>query len=299
MAGGTSCQAMLPVGGPRGQDILQHLTANGLDCVTASIAHQNRQCFTVYETQTGHEYRFVLPGPTLSAPEQDACVAAILDNLPTSYLVLSGSLPPGVPEDFYARIIRKVRQAAPNLRIVIDTSGAPLAQALDAGVFLFKPSREELCELCKWWGLCELGELCGIGQHALSAQPKTQRPSTSETARYLAACRTLIEQDRAKVIALTLGSQGSLLVTPDQAWVVDPLSVEVTSTVGAGDSFVGGFVWALAQMSDHPDWAQAARIGTAAASAALQTQGELRFDARAILAASERVRVSPFPLLAA
>lgn len=259
-----SCQAMLPVGGSRGQDILARLAASGLDCVTAAIEQQNRQCFTVYESETGHEYRFVLPGPSLSPAEQDACIAAICHHLPTDYLVLSGSLPPGVADDFYASIIVAVRRIAPDLRVVLDTSDAPLQHALGAGVFMIKPSREEFCEL---------------SDHRLT-----------EPADCVPVCRELIGQGKAELIALTLGAQGSLLVTAQEAWRIEPLPVKVTSTVGAGDSFVGGFVWSLLS---SPDWVRAAQVGTAAAAAALQTQGELRFDRDAILKASQDVVVLP------
>ncbi|UOD51310.1 1-phosphofructokinase family hexose kinase [Orrella daihaiensis] len=261
---GGSCQAMLPVGGSRGQDILARLAASGLDCVTAAIEQQNRQCFTVYESETGHEYRFVLPGPSLSPAEQDACIAAICEHLPSDYLVLSGSLPPGVPDDFYASIIGAARRIAPELRVVVDTSGAPLKHALGAGVFMIKPSQEEFC--------------------ALTDQ------TFSDPLDGVSVCQALIAQVQAQVIALTLGARGALLVTAQDAWRIEPLPVKVTSTVGAGDSFVGGFVWSLTQ---NPDWIRAAQIGTAAATAALQTQGELRFDSHAILKASQDVVILP------
>ena len=264
---GASCQAMLPVGGSRGQDILQRLLVSGLDCLTTPIAQQNRQCFTVYETQTQHEYRFVLPGPVLSQSEQQACITTICQNLPSDFLLLSGSLPPGVADDFYANIINAVRQVMPGLRIVVDASGPALFEALEAGVFMIKPSREEFFEL---------------------AQLPTDNSAQHST--FVRACRDWIMQGKAHVIALTLGSEGALLVTKTQAWRIDPLPVKVTSTVGAGDSFVGGFVWSLTRTDDL---VQAASVGTAASAAALQTQGELRFNADQILHASQAVTITP------
>lgn len=264
---GGNCRAFLPAGGTRGQEILEALAAAKLDTLPVPIAERNRQCFTVYESDTGHEYRFLLPGPELSSQELTDCLSAVLQNLPTQYLVLSGSLPPGVPEDFYATIIRAVRQRAPGLRIVVDTSGQALSDALDAGVFLCKPSREEFVELTG----CD--------------NTKAQKPRD-----LVAACRQLIDQGKSEVIALTLGADGALLVTAHQAWRVDPLSVKVTSTVGAGDSFVGGFIWSMLMSAD---WVKAVKVGTAAAAAALQTQGDLRFEGGAILTASESVVVTP------
>ena len=260
---GGNCHAMLPTGGNRGQEILDKLRATGLSCVTIPISQANRQCFTVYESQTAREYRFVLPGPALSIDEQSVCIDTVTRHLPNRYLILSGSLPQGVDSDFYARLIEAVRQRAPKLPIVVDTSGAALAQALDAGVFLFKPSREEFLELTG------------------------HRPT--DPAGCVDACRELIHRGKTELIALTLGAEGSLLVSSSEAWRIEPLSVKVTSTVGAGDSFVGGLIWALAQSQSLQD---AARVATAAASAALQTQGALTFDPREIMARSQQVVVS-------
>ncbi len=264
---GASCQAMLTVGGLRGQDIVQRLTNSGLDCVQAPIAEQARQCFTVYESQTKHEYRFVLPGPRLSNQEQVTCTAVILQHLPTKYLVLSGSLPPGVPDDYYATVIRSARQRNPSLRMVVDASGQALDAALDAGVFLCKPSREEFC--------------------ALTGEDFT---SPVDIDRCVDAARELIKQGKTEIVALTLGADGSLIVTLDQAWRIEPLAVRVTSTVGAGDSFIGGFVWSMTRQEDI---IQAVRLGTAAAAAALQTQGALLFDGQAIVATSKQAVAAP------
>jgi len=257
---GGHCQAMLPVGGTRGQEILKQLRAAGLRCVTTAIEQSNRQCLTVYEQQSGREYRFVLPGPTLSAAEQNACIQTVLEHLPRQFLVLSGSLPQGVADDFYARMIGAVKQTAPELPIVVDTSGPALANALEAGVFLFKPSREEFFELT-------------------GHQPVEPRDC-------IEACRRLIAQGKTQLVALTLGAHGALIVSDRQAWRIEPLAVNVTSTVGAGDSFVGGLLWSLAQSGDLN---QAARVATAAAAAALQTQGALTFERDPILAMSQNV----------
>jgi len=257
---GGNCQAMLPVGGLRGQQILSHLQANGIDCISTAIEQANRQCFTVYETDTGHEFRFVPPGPTLSGAEQEACIEVILQNLPRRFLVLSGSLPGGLADDFYARVITRVRQSLPRLPIVVDTSGAALAHALKAGVFAFKPSREEFAEL--------------------TGQTPEQPGDCIE------ACRKWIADGSTELVAVTLGAQGAVLVSATGAWHAEPLPVTVTSTVGAGDGFVGGLVWSLLRSHDLP---RATRIGTAAAAQALQTQGELRFKADQVLANSAQV----------
>lgn len=259
---GTSCQSFWPKGGIRGEQILSELDGDGIHSLTTSIKGDNRQCFTVYETVSGHEYRFVLPGPTLSEYEQQECVTTIVSNLPSDFLILSGSLPGGIDAAFYAQIITAAKRAQPDLKIVIDTSSESLAHALNAGVFLFKPSREEFCELTRHEA--QTPELC------------------------VNACRDLIMQGKSQVVALTMGAEGSLVVSADEAWLAHPLPVKVTSTVGAGDSYVGGFVHAIMCGQHLQD---AARLGTAAAAAALQTQGKLAFDPELINALASQVQI--------
>lgn len=250
---GADVCAFWPIGGWRGQEILEQLTRDGIQSINTPIAQENRQCFTVYETETTHEYRFVLPGPTLSDAEQAACLSTILAHLPKQFLVLSGSLPLGVAPGFYAKIIHCVKQKSPDLRIVVDTSGPALTESLAQGVFLLKPSQEEFGDM--------VGQPIGSLKQSVSL------------------CRHLIQKGQAQIVALTMGDQGSVIVTQNEALHVPPLDIKVTSTVGAGDSYVGGFIHALTQ---NHDLTAAAKLGTAAAAAALQTQGKLAFDAARI-----------------
>jgi len=156
--------------------------------------------------------------------------------------VASGSLPPGVPEDFYAQLARLTH--ARGSLLVLDTSGTALAAALAQGVYLVKPS------------LRELRELTGL-------------PLSTEQQR-LDAARQIIRGGQAQVVALSLGDEGALLVTADKALRAGALRVKVASTIGAGDSFVGGLVWALSRSADLE---QVFRYGMASAAAALLTPG--------------------------
>jgi len=127
---------------------------------------------------------------------------------------------------------------------VIDTSGPALQAALAEGVSLIKPN------------LVELSDLVGTSLGSDDAR--------------LRACRKLIDDGRVKIVALTLGEDGALLVTSDQVFRADPMKIEPVSTVGAGDSFVGGMVAALASGKSLD---QAFRIAVAAASAAVMSPG--------------------------
>ncbi|MCB2017153.1 MAG: 1-phosphofructokinase family hexose kinase [Hydrogenophaga sp.] len=240
---GGDCTSFCPTGGPSGHWLELRMREEGLDCAFLPIADETRVSFTVHEQSTGAEFRFVMPGPHLSEAEWTACLEHLqgLSDFP-DLIVASGSLPPGVPSDFYARVARLCRQRGGKL--LLDASGPALAEALAEGVFLFKPN------------LKELGQLVG---------------RTLDTpAQWQAAAQQLVDQGKTEVVALTLGHLGALLVTADAQWFSPPLEMTVSSAVGAGDSFVGGLVWAWQQ---GMPWDQAFAWGVAAGSAALLSVG--------------------------
>ena len=215
---GGSALAVYPEGGSTGQRLSYLLKAEGTPTRAVRIAGETRESFTVLDQAAVAEYRFVLPGPRLSAAELGACVdTAIGATSPPGFVVVSGSLPPGAGPDCLADLAGRARTAG--LRLAVDTSGPALAAALEAGVYLAKPN------------LRELSELTG-----------TPLPDTAARVR---ACRDLIARGGTSAIALSLGAEGALLVTADAAWSSPGLPVEPVSSVGAGDSFLGGFLQAL------------------------------------------------------
>lgn len=240
---GGSVAAIYPTGGAIGKLLHRLVEREGIDSLVTPAHVETRENFTAYEQDTGEQYRFVLPGSALHRAEWEA-VLDQLSGLPEKplYVVASGSVPPGVPEDFFAQVVRRAK--ALGARTVIDTSGPALKAALDEGVTLIKPNLVELTEFAA-------------------------TPLDSEAAR-IAACRRLTASGRAEIVALTLGEDGALLVTADRAWRAQPMRVEVVSTVGAGDSFVGGMVAALAAGETIE---QAFRVAVAAGSAAVLSPG--------------------------
>jgi 6-phosphofructokinase 2 len=230
-------------GGPTGDWLRTRLNQEGLAATLLPTANDSRISFTVHENSTGAEFRFVMPGPTVSAEEWQACLSHLqtLEPLP-DVLVASGSLPPGVPVHFYAQLARLCH--ARGKRLVLDTAGAAMAAALDEGVYLIKPNLRELREL--------------------TGQP------LEDPAGWQAAAAALVSDGRAEVVALTLGHLGAVLATAEGLWAAAPLNIKVASAVGAGDSFVGGMVWAL---QHHRPPTEAFTWGVAAGSAALITVG--------------------------
>jgi 6-phosphofructokinase 2 len=240
---GARCTALYPAGPILGRLLRELLDREGVPSIVLDIADETRESFTVLERASGREYRFLLPGPQLESGEWRGCIDRVeaLEEDPT-WVVGSGSLPAGVPQDFFARLARAVR--ARGARMVLDTSGAPLAAALEEGVYLVKPNLRELREL-------------------------TGRPLESEDD-WVRAAQALVQAGKAEIVALSLGHRGALLAARGVTLRAPALQVAIASTVGAGDSFVAAMVWRLASGGSLED---AFRDGVAAGAAALLAPG--------------------------
>lgn len=255
--------AIFPAGGLPGEMLVRLLATEAVPTIAVPIAGETREDFTVLERSTGREYRFVLEGPRLSWSEWRACLdAAIEPGDGPAIIVASGSLPPGVPEDFHARLANNAKAAGD--RMVLDASGPALAGALKEGVFLIKPN------------LRELEDLTGL--------------TLNDESERLAAAREIINRGGAELVALTLGEEGALLVAADQAWRAAAMPILPISSVGAGDSFLGGMVHALAGGQSLEN---AFRQGVAAGSAALLSPGTTLCDANEVRRLLPIVEINP------
>lgn len=239
---GASCVASYLAGGVTGERHHQLMRAEKVRCHVIAIAQETRESFSVHELSSSHDFRFVLPGPSVSEAEYQACYDFIAEHLPKKFLVISGGLAPGVPVDFYARLIALAKQH--QVRVVLDANGPALHAALREGVFFFKPSLRELREL--------------TGQ------------ALPDEASWVEACQQLIHTGQAEVVALSLGEDGAMVISKNQSWRSPGLKVDVHTTIGAGDSFVGGMVWAFSQ--EH-NVLKAFQYGMAAGAAALLGTG--------------------------
>ncbi|MGN5240072.1 MULTISPECIES: hexose kinase [unclassified Rhodococcus (in: high G+C Gram-positive bacteria)] len=239
---GASAAAVYPAGGARGEQMSGLLDDDDVEEHIVPIVDDTRECFTTIDRASGLEYRFVTPGPELTAEEQEQCLVALTKVAKDAkYVVASGSFPPGVPGTFVRQIAEAARDAG--ARFVLDSSGDALA-SIESGVFLVKPSLDELCE---WVG------------HDLP---------TSEDR--IGAARALVDRGVAEVVVVSLGADGAIMVTAAETVQVPALDVEVRSAVGAGDSMVAGLVVGLLQ--DRP-LRDALALGIACGSAALLTAG--------------------------
>ena len=227
--------AVYLAGGLTGQAFTRMIDAIGLQHRAVPIRGYTRVSHTVYERSSGKEYRFVPQGPEIHDDEWQTCLRE-LDGLEFDYLVASGSLPRGVPDDFYARMAGMV--SGKGARFVLDTSGEALKRALDAGVYLVKPNLREFESV--------------VGR------------SLRDPAEQEAAAMQLIARGRAEIVTVSLGSDGALLATGAGCRRLRAPKVKPRSTVGAGDSFVGAMTLGLAQGRTPEDaFALAVATGTA------------------------------------
>jgi len=209
-------------GGPTGVALDGLLEQLGLLARPIAIAGPTRVASTVHECETGREYRFTPEGPAVSEAEWRSCLKCLAE-VECGYFVASGSLPRGVPKDFYARAAAILRERG--IAFVLDTSGAALKQALaGGGVYLVKPSAAELSELAGR----ELGSLDEFAEAAMA----------------------VIRAGQAEMVAVTLGNRGAILARAEGTLYLPALEIEVRSAVGAGDSFLAAMVFALASGCD-------------------------------------------------
>lgn len=229
-------------GGALGQLLKQSLDDEGTPHHPIEIEAMTRENVIVFEQSSQQQYRFCMPGAALTEDEIKSCLDFLRAiDPPPEYVVLSGSLPPGVDEGLFARIARAMPDPC---RIVLDTSGRPLHLGLESPVFLIKPN------------VHELGLLAG--------------KSIQDDSQIRSVARSVIDDGKSEVVLTSLGSGGAVLTTADQHLQIRAPTVEIRSKVGAGDSMVAGTVVALSRGESIVD---AARFGVAAGSAAVMTPG--------------------------
>jgi 6-phosphofructokinase 2 len=244
---GGSVSAVFPAGGPTGDVVRSLLKDAGVPFQHVAIAAPTRESFTVNETSTGRQYRFVLPGPRLTFVEQTRCLDQLrLAAESAQFVAASGSLPPGVPPDFYQRVADICGHLG--ARFILDTSGGGLRR-VSSGVYLLKASVRELREC--------------VG-----------RPLTTESEQF-AAAHGLIENGRAQVVLVSLGSHGALLATQHASQRFSAIPMGFGSGVGAGDAMVAAITTGLSR-----GWplVKSVRLGIAAGAAMLMTPGTAACD---------------------
>jgi 6-phosphofructokinase 2 len=234
---------MYLAGGPTGAHLRNLLV--DLDILQQIVPVQGwvRENLAVTDTTTNQQYRFVMPGPMVAENEWlntlDKLEAILLNG---DLLVASGSLCPGMPIDFYAKVASIAQRK--NVKFILDTSGQALIRGAVAGVYLLKPNLGELATLCNM---------------------KTISSSELES-----AAISFLQHNPCEIMVVSLGAQGAMLVTNDKVEYMAAPKVHQKSTIGAGDSMVAGMAFALAEGNTVSEMA---RYGVACGAAATMTDG--------------------------
>ena len=239
---GAAATAVFPAGGPAGELVDKLLVAEGLTTHRITIGGSTRESFTIDELSTKRQYRFVLPGPELTLSEQTDCLLQLRRAAASAAIVVaSGTLPSGVPEDFYQQVANVCADLG--AMFLLDSSGGGLTH-VNSGAFLIKPSLRELRE--------------AVG-----------RALTTDSEQ-LEAAREIIERGAARYVLVSRGAEGALLASRDGGQLFAPVPVPPGSGVGAGDAMVAGVAVGLTR-----GWplTKAVRLGIAAGAAMLLTPG--------------------------
>jgi 6-phosphofructokinase 2 len=239
---GGEAVAVFPSGGYTGKHFNHLLEEEQIPSVIIETAHETRENIIVVDESTNSQFRFGMPGTMLHEKEWQQCLDAVSAAGDMKFVVASGSLPPGVPLDIYARL---ATIAAKNgSKFIIDTSGEALRHAAGAGAFLIKPN------------LGELSSLAGVERIG---------PDEVES-----IARDVLKKYGCEIIVVSLGAGGALLVTRDESFRAVAPGVPRKSTVGAGDSMVAGIIYSL---NLNKDLRFALRYGVACGTAATMNPG--------------------------
>jgi 1-phosphofructokinase len=234
VANGHQTCAVLPAGGWEGEQLAALLTAENVPVALVPIGGSIRANVSVAEPD-GTVTKLNEQGPTLTEAELEAVSATTVASATgAGWVAVSGSLPPGAPADFYARLTERL--GAASARVAVDTSGAPLVAALPAGPDLVKPNREELAEAT---GLT----VTTLGEAAAAAEELRRRG--------------------AGAVLASLGADGALLADGTGTVHGEATVPRPRSAVGAGDALLAGF---LAAGGNGPDALAAALAWGAAAT---------------------------------
>lgn len=239
---GGEVTAIYPAGGYTGAQFNRLLANEDIPSVIIETASETRENIIILDESSNKQYRFGMPGTDLKKKEWSHMLSALESIADVEYIVASGSLPPGVPEDIFGRIAAIARDKA--AKLILDTSGEPLKLALDEGVFLIKPNIRELSFLA--------------GNRPLSGDDIWKQG------------QLLIAQHKAQAVVVSMGEKGAWLIRKDSRQLITPPPAEKKSTVGAGDSMVAGMVWMLSQGSSLKE---AAEYGVACGTAATLKPG--------------------------
>ncbi|MBD98569.1 MAG: phosphofructokinase [Verrucomicrobia bacterium] len=229
--------------GYTGELLKSMLAKEGVPYVAYTTHEWTRENIVFLEESSKKQYRFGFPGPHHEKEDFENAFSLVKTQLKKNdLLVLSGSLPQGVPENAYAMLSEYAKEIG--VRVVLDTHGEAYSRALDKGVYLIKPNLKELGQLYK--------------------------ESDISKERAIELSQHLIEKEMTEIVVLSLGAKGAILLTESELIEMEAPKVEAMSAVGAGDSMVAGICLALQRKDSMKDLL---RLAIACGSATAKTDG--------------------------
>lgn len=237
--------ALFPSGGHNGNMLCDLLATQQIAFHAINSKVETRENWIVLESGSNRQFRFTFPGLAV----QEEVISKLIDEIRSfspSYVVASGSLPPGLPDYFYGLIIKTAN--AVGAKCIVDTSGTALAAIKDKNAFLIKPNMGELSRLLNYEGL--------------------QKYEADD------AALQLIQNGYAEIVVVSMGADGAWLVSKEEKYFIQAPPIEKKSTVGAGDSMVAGITYALQKKLSLKE---ALQWGVACGSAATMNAGTQLF----------------------
>ncbi len=239
--------AIFTVAGVYGDALLHTVAAEKVPMLAVPVSGETRLAFHIQEHKHDNEYRFNLPGPTLTDVDAQNLLDAVRDHAQSGdYVVGSGSLPPGASADFWAQAARAAKHKGAHF-ILDSISG--VREALAEGIFMLRQNKHE---------------------YQVLAERDLEWPG--EITEFAKA--TVIDGGVERMV-VTHGGDGSVMASPGGAVRVGALKVKAHSAVGAGDSFVAALLVALARGEGDEN---ALHYGMAGAAATRMTEGTALFD---------------------
>jgi 6-phosphofructokinase 2 len=243
----TKSIALFPAGGHNGNMLQSLLHKENIEFNAVDTKVETRENWIVLESSTNNQFRFTFPGQ----PVEEAAILHLIDTIRSftpTYVVASGSLPPGLPDYFYGLIVKTANAAG--AKCIVDTSGPALQAIKGKHAFLIKPNINELSKML-----------------AIESIEDKDIPDAAQQA---------VRDGYAEILVVSMGPNGAWLVTDDRRYFAPAPPVEKKSTVGAGDSMVAGITY---QLQKGGSLRQALQFGIACGSAATMNHGSQLFKA--------------------
>lgn len=250
---------LFPYGGKTGEHLVELLKEAHVAVFATPIDVWTRENFAVFDTKSKLQYRFGMPTETFNESDLQRVEWLVNEQVQENDIfVISGSLPKGLPVDYYSKIIQKL--TAKNVKVIVDTSGPVFKEVLRNNLFLIKPNQKELAVLA--------------GKKYLNKEEQE------------AFALQLVADQKAKYVVVSLGKEGAFMAHKNGIVYVSAPNISVKSTIGAGDSMVAGLLYAIIKDEAPKD---ILRWGVASGVAATLSEGSDLAHQKDILATLQQI----------